>query len=250
MPAHTPAVGEVVELDGFAGTVVAVDRRTVSVEDRRRRRRHFALDGQLAWVDDAPVSLRPPAPSAPRGPRRRVTASGSVTTSTRQRAQVARASRIWVEGVHDAALLETVWGDDLRDLAIVVEPLGGIDDLAAAVDAFAPGPTRRLGVLVDHLVEGSKEARIAATVDDPHVLVTGHPWVDVWAAVRPDVVGIDAWPDVPHGVDWKQGVCDALGVDAPTTLWRHIAASVRSWRDLEQPLVRAVEELLDHVTTT
>ena len=113
---------------------------------------------------------------------------------------------------------------------------------------FAPGPTRRLGVLVDHLVPGSKEDRIVRQVDHPSVLVTGHPYVDVWAAVRPAAVGIAAWPTVPHGQPWKQGVCDALGVADPPTLWRHIAASVRSWRDLEQPLVRAVEELLDHVT--
>lgn len=145
-------------------------------------------------------------------------------------------------------LVEAVWGDDLRDAGVVVEPLHGIDDLAAAVTAFRPGPHRRLGVLVDHLVDGSKESRWAARVDDPHVLVTGHPYVDVWAAVRPAVLGIQQWPDVPHGIPWKVGVARALGVEDPTTLWRRVAAAVTSWRDLEQPLVRAVERLLDHVT--
>lgn len=247
VPRHTPAPGELLELDGFVGTVAAVDRRRVTLVDRRGRRRHFALDGQLGWVDDRAVSLHPPA-AATRAPRTRVTASGSVAFSRPRPARVARASRIWVEGLHDAALLETVWGDDLRDAGVVVEPLGGADDLAPAVAAFRPGPGRRLGVLLDHLVPGSKEARIAATVDDPHVLVAGHPFVDVWAAVRPAVVGIDAWPTVPRGTPWKQGVCDALGVADPTTLWRRIATSVTTWRDLEQPLVRAVELLIDHVT--
>lgn len=246
VPPHTPTPGELLELDGFVGTVVAVDRRRVSVEDRRRRRRHFALDGQLAWVDDRPVSLRPAA-ARPASATTRTTASGAVAGDGPRRARVARASRVWVEGLHDAVLLETVWGDELRDAGVVVEPLGGIDDLAGAVAAFSPGPTRRLGVLVDHLVAGSKEARIAASIDDPAVLVTGHPFVDVWAAVRPSVVGIDRWPEVPHGTPWKQGVCDLLGFDQPRTLWQHIAASVRTWRDLERPLVTAVEQLLDHV---
>ena len=75
-------------------------------------------------------------------------------------ARVARASRIWVEGIHDAALVERIWGDDLRIEGVVVEPLDGIDELPAAVAEFGPGPTRRLGVLVDHLVAGSKESRI------------------------------------------------------------------------------------------
>ena len=102
------------------------------------------------------MTLRRPA----RHPARRapaVTASGSIAGAGGP-ARVAAASRIWVEGRHDAELLEHVWGDDLRDVGIVVEPMHGIDDLAAAVAEFAPSPQRRLGVLVDHLVAGSKEA--------------------------------------------------------------------------------------------
>lgn len=175
------------------------------------------------------------------------TASGSRAVEG-AKARTARGSRIWVEGVHDAELVEMVWGDDLRVEGVVVERLDGIDDLAAAVAAFGPGPGRRLGVLVDHLVPGSKEARLAAEVQHPHVLVTGTPYVDVWQAVRPKSVGILAWPEIPRGTPWKEGVCAALGVGDPRDFWRRVLAAVDDWGDLEQPLVQAVEELVDFVT--
>jgi hypothetical protein len=175
------------------------------------------------------------------------TASGSVAVPDAP-ARVARASRIWVEGLHDAVLVERVWGDDLRVEGVVVEPLSGVDDLPAAVAAFGPGPDRRLGVLVDHLVAGSKESRIVAAVTSPYVLVTGHPYVDVWQAVKPASVGIRAWPQVPRGVPWKDGVCRALGVSDTAEMWRRVLTGVRTYGDLEVPLLRAVEHLIDFVT--
>jgi hypothetical protein len=152
--------------------------------------------------------------------------------------------------VHDAELLERVWGDDLRVEGIVVEVLEGIDDLADVARTFAPTADRRMGVLVDHLVPGSKESRIAATVDHPHVLVTGHPWLDVWMAVKPAVVGLDSWPDVPRGQDVKQGLAAALGEDETSVAWRRILGSVRGYTDLRPSLVGAVEELIDFLTET
>jgi hypothetical protein len=247
VPRHTPAPGDVLEVDTFVGTVTAVDGRTVTLADRRGRRRHFELDGQLAWLDERAVSIVAGQAPPERAAAPRTTASGSIAVPGAP-ARTARASRIWVEGTHDAELLELVWGDDLRHEGVVVEPLGGIDDLGTAVRAFGPGPRRRLGVLVDHLVSGSKEARISARVRHPHVLVTGHPYVDVWAAIRPSVLGIDAWPDVPMDEEWKRGICDRLGYSDPPTLWRELRGRVTDWHDLEQPLVRAVEQLLDHVT--
>jgi hypothetical protein len=175
------------------------------------------------------------------------TPSGSVAVAGR-RARVARTSRILVEGVHDAVLVERVWGDDLRGEGVVVERLDGIDHLADVVAEFEPGPGRRLGVLVDHLVPGTKEARLAAAVANPGVLVTGTPLVDVWQAVRPVVVGLDSWPVVPKGQDWKTGICQALGQPDPATCWRRILGSVRSYADLEPALVGAVEQLIDFVT--
>ena len=257
MPEVAAADGLVVETaDGrFCGAVVALGaavdagekRDTVTLEDRHGKRRvypmlpaGFLLDGRIVTL------VRPPAALQPK-PARGRTASGSFTVS-HQAARVARASRIWVEGVHDAALVERIWGDDLRVEGVVVEPLDGIDNLAAAVREFRPAATRRVGVLVDHLVAGSKEQRIVAAIRDPDVLITGHPYVDVWQAVKPTALGIGAWPAVPRGVNWKDGVCAALGVSDPREMWRRVLAGVDSYADVEVPLLRAVEELIDFVT--
>jgi hypothetical protein len=166
------------------------------------------------------------------------------------RAKVAKASRIYVEGRHDAELVEKIWGDDLRDVGVVVEYLGGIDDLPAIVAEFSPDPARRLGVLVDHLVTGSKETRIARSVASPHVLIVGHPFIDVWAAVKPSVAGLPGgWPDIPPGQPWKEGVLAAIGWPLNTGLaWQRILGSVRSFTDLEPEFLGRVEELIDFVT--
>jgi len=231
---------------GFCGAVVGFELGAVVLEDRFGKRRNFPLLPAAFLLDGEPVTLRRPAAPAVPVPRRR-TASGSIAVDD-QPARVARASRIWVEGVHDAALVERIWGDDLRVEGVVVEPLSGIDELAAAVRGFRPGPERRLGVLVDHLVAGSKESRIIAGVTSPHVMVTGHPYVDIWQAVRPARLGLRAWPVVPPGQPWKEGVCAALGVAAPAEMWRRILATVRGYRDVETPLVNAMERLIDFVT--
>ncbi len=244
MPA---AAGLVVEevTTGWCGAVVECDKERVSLEDRRGTVRVFPLDPAGFLLDGATVTLVRPVTAAATITRR--TASGSVALQG-QRARVARGSRIWVEGKHDAELVERVWGDDLRVEGVVVEALDGVDDLAREVATFAPGPQRRLGVLVDHLVPGSKESRIVAAVSHPHVLVNGHPYVDVWQAVKPAAVGIAGWPVVPPGQPWKEGVCAALGWGQPWEGWRRVLAGVDSYADLEVPLLRAVEHLIDFVT--
>lgn len=230
---------------GFCGAVVDFEGQAVVLEDRFGRRRVFPLEPAAFLLDGVAVTLTRPRVQAPASVRR--TASGSIAVRP-ERARVARAGRIWVEGLHDAALVERVWGDDLRVEGVVVEPLDGIDDLAARVEAFGPDERARLGVLVDHLVDGSKESRIVAGVRGPHVLVTGHPYVDIWQAVRPSAVGIRAWPAVPPGTPWKEGVCAALGVQEPADMWRRILSRVDGYRDLETPLITAVERLIDFVT--
>jgi len=103
-------------------------------------------------------------------------------------------------------------------------------------------------VLVDHLVPGSKESRIAEGLRQPDVLITGTPFVDVWEAVRPSVLGIGSWPVIPRGTEWKAGVCAELGLGDPPSAWRRILSSVSSYADLEPALVGAVERLIDFVT--
>jgi Protein of unknown function (DUF3097) len=257
----TPAeatLGLVVEevMTEWCGEVVAVDRDldVLTLEDRRGKRRTFPL-GPGFLLDGRPVVLTAPVTRrAPAAPRR--TASGSVAVPD-GRARVARESRIFVEGRHDAELVERLWGDDLRVEGVVVEHLGGVDDLLGALRGFAPGQGRRVGVLVDHLVPGSKESRIADDVRrspvGAHVLVVGHPFVDVWAGVKPERLGLAAWPEVPRHVEWKHGVCEALGwphADQAdiARAWQHILSRVRSYADCEPALLGRVEELIDFVT--
>jgi hypothetical protein len=231
---------------GIVGSIEDFADARVVLRDRYGRAQAVRPMPGGFLVDGVPATLVHPRPTAAPVPAR--TASGSVA-APRGPAKVARASRILVEGVHDAELVEKVWGDDLRDVGVVVERLDGMDDLADVVRDLDPGPGRRLGVLLDHLVAGSKETRTAAEVRHPHVLVTGTPFVDVWAAVRPSVVGIDAWPEVDRGVPWKAGVLDALGIDAPPgAFWKQLLGRVSTYRDLEPALVGAVEQLIDFVT--
>ncbi|MGP3957316.1 DUF3097 domain-containing protein [Nonomuraea sp. 3N208] len=230
---------------GFCGAVVACDKEAVTLEDRFGKRRLFPLAPAAFLLDGKPVTLVRPT-AAPAGPRR--SASGSIAVEG-LRARVARESRIYVEGVHDAALVEKIWGHDLRVEGVVVEYLEGVNDLPAIVAEFDPGPGRKLGVLVDHLVPGSKESRIAAEITSPDVLVVGHPFVDIWQAVKPSVLRIPAWPDVPRGVPWKEGVIAALGWRLePADAWRRILGAVSTYTDLEPELLGRVEELIDFVT--
>lgn len=233
---------------GVVGALVEFNPPRLVLRDRHGKDHtvRYAPGSVRADIDGkgVPVALRHPAPD-PTGPS--ITASGSIDLGDVP-ARVARAGRIWVEGLHDAELIEKVWGDDLRVEGVVVESLDGADDLAERVRGFRPGPGRRLGVLLDHLVDGSKENRIAAEIADPDVLITGHPFVDVWQAVKPAVLGYRAWPEIPPGEPWKEGVIAALGVDAtPAEFWRHLLGKVRTWRDLEAPLLGAVEQLIDFV---
>lgn len=247
-------IGMVVEdpQSGYVGAVLRVEGGNVELEDRHGRVRVFPL-GPGFLVDGRPVILTAPLRVSATPTR---TKSGSVKVAD-ARAKVALAGRIYVEGRHDAELVEQVWGEDLRVEGVVVEYLGGIDDLVDVVASFRPGRGRRLGVLVDHLVPGSKEARIAEAVrrgpGGEHTLVVGHPFVDIWQAVKPARVGLKAWPKVPRSMDWKTGICQALGLPHRdqadiAAAWRRIRGTVRDWTDLEPELIGRVEELIDFVT--
>ena len=251
---------------GWCGAVVRVEKaggmQVVHIEDRAGRSKGFPL-GPGFLLDGAPVILTPPTATA-RAAIQAAKADASRTASGSKavegaRARVASGSRIFVEGKHDAELVEKVWGDDLRIEGVVVEMLDGVDDLAAVIRDFQPAPGRRLGVLVDHLVPGTKESRLvqearALTRYAPYVIILGHPYVDVWQSVRPDRLGLQSWPVIPRGQSWKHGIVAALGWPHETQTdiaraWKRILATVRTYADLETTLLASVEELIDFVTT-
>ena len=236
----------------FSGSVVRVEGRMVELEDWKGRRRMFPL-GPGFLLEGTPVAVRAPRTKQTGLGR---TASGSIA-SPQERARVARASRIFVEGRHDAELVEKVWGSDLRAEGVVVEYLEGVDHLADVLAEFKPDPARRVGVLVDHLVPNSKESRIAdAVARGPHganVLVVGHPYVDVWQSVKPARLGLTAWPVIPRGIEWKHGICEAFGWPHAeqadiARAWQRILTRVSTYTDLEPELLGRVEQLIDFVT--
>lgn len=230
----------------FRGTIVRIEHDgALAIKSKNGgQERLFSMTPGAFSIDGETVTLVKPklAKKVPTA-----TASGSVAVATP--AKVAKASRILVEGVHDAELIEKVWGDDLRYEGIVVERLDGLDVLPEYVAEFAPTADARLGVLADHLVSGSKESRIAAGINSKHVRITGTPFVDVWQAIRPVALGIDRWPEIPRGQNWKLGMCDFFGVGEPGMLWKQLLSKVDSYKDLEPDLVGAVESLIDFVTT-
>ncbi len=248
---------------GWCGAVTRTEKaggmHVVHLEDRRGRSRAFPL-GPGFLLDGAPVELTMPRDTGAIEQVRRAatrTASGSRAVAD-ARARVASGSRIFVEGRHDAELVEKVWGDDLRIEGVVVELLEGVDDLHAVIEDFAPSTGRRMGVLVDHLVPGTKEARIVehartARGARQHVLVVGHPYIDVWQSVRPERLGWERWPVIPRGTSWKHGILAELGWPHESQAdvargWKRILGTVRSYADLEPELLGRVEELIDFVT--
>jgi hypothetical protein len=261
--AATPVVDAVAGLrvghrvSRFVGVVVSIDNEAVTLRSDDGATRNFRIVEEAFVIERAgklvTVNLRRPRPrpeSAPGGAPGR-TASGSIAATGPHIARVAAASRLWVEGLHDAELVERVWGDDLRELGIVVEALHGLDRADDAVARFGPGPDRRLGILVDHLVAGSKEDRIAQSLVGewgPWLAVEGHPYLDVWQAVRPARLGWDRWPVVPRGRSFKAEIGAALGQPDDRATWRLIQSRVRTWTDLEPAFVGPVEALIDFVT--
>lgn len=244
----------------------------VVLEDRFRRRRVFPLYPGAFLFEGEPVTLVRPRPSAGAATARtaaqprtasgaaartvagaRVTASGSLRVEGAT-ARVARGGRIWVEGSQDADLIQAIWQHDLLVDGVVIEEMRGIDHLLEALEVFAPDAGRRVAVIVDHLVPHSKESRIAAAATRafaPHVLVLGHPYIDVWQAIKPSTLGIPRWPDVPRGEDFKTGTLARLGPGWPSDTgeaFRRMLGRVRRYTDLEPSLVGRVEEAIDFVT--
>lgn len=232
---------------GVVGKIVRFNPQRVTLRQQNGREIDLPVSAGAFSVGGQTVSLTPAPRSEP--DQAVFTASGSVAVE-RHGARVAQPSRLLVEGVHDAELVEKIWGDDLRVEGVVVEPMHGADDLTEIINDFRPGPDRRLGILLDHMRQDrrTKESRLADAAAQEHVLIRGHKFVDIWQAIKPSVVGIDAWPVIEHGIDWKTGILTALGFGGTTgELWRVFLSRVASYRDLEPSLVGAVEELIDFV---
>ena len=265
MAAEPGLVVEDVET-GWCGAVVSVEKaggmQVVHLQDRRGRSKGFPL-GPGFLLEGAPVILTPPLAAAHAAAQSARAATSRTASGSRAvegaAARVASGSRIFVEGRHDAELVEKVWGDDLRIEGVVVEMLDGVDDLAAVICDFQPAPGRRLGVLVDHLVPGTKETKLVQEARAlrryaPYVTILGHPYVDVWQSVRPERLGLERWPVIARGQSWKHGIVAELGWPHETQTdiahaWKRILATVRTYADLEPTLLASVEELIDFVTT-
>src|SRR3954454_17360102 len=117
-PVVEAAEGRIAEhrASGLVGFVVRSKANVVVLRDRRGRECPVRLLPGGFIVDGNFVTLVPPRASVSGEPGQ--TASGSLPVQ--HKARVAQASRILVEGVHDAELVERVWGDDLRAEGIVV----------------------------------------------------------------------------------------------------------------------------------
>lgn len=246
VPAKPGLVVEVLA-DGFVGAVINFERTYdgdfIRLEDRYQHERLFKLRKGAFLIDGNRVTLTRFVEK--KQPERSNSGSRKVK---HVEAKVAAPSRIWVEGIHDAAIVEKIWGHDLRAEGVVVEYLEGLDNLPHQLAQFKPQLGRRVGVLADHLVEGSKETKLTESVG-PDVLVTGHPYIDIWAAVKPERLGLREWPKVPYGEDWKMGICRRVGWADPKEGWNRVYNAVHSFRDVDSTLIGAVERLVDFVTT-
>lgn len=245
---------------GWVGAIIRTEKsggvHLVVLEDRHGKTRSFPL-GFGFLLEGEPVELVAPRGQGRETPAPARTASGSRARSS-STATVARAAKFWVEGTHDAELVEKIWGEDLRELGIAVEPIGGIDELYRMIEVFGPTRKARLAVLVDHLVPGSKETRIVEEVAaNPAwadtVLVLGHPYVDVWQSVKPKALGIPAWPTIDRSVEWKRGVLAKFGLPNSSQRdvahgWKLILGRVNNYADLEPAFLGRVEELIDFLT--
>ena len=232
---------------GFVGAVVRCEKDVVHLEDRFGKVRGYPL-GPGFWVDGRPVVLVRPKQRRPSGPMR--SASGS-TYVTGARARVARAGRIYVEGKHDAELVEKVWGHDLRVEGVVVEPLHGVDDLPAIVRGVParPGTTaRRAGRPPGDGLQGVADRR----ADHRRARPRRRP------PVHRHLAGGEAVGRRHHGVAGRcrrasrgRKASAGAGLGGRHRL-RLGAADPRprdSFTDLEPALLGRVEELIDFVTT-
>ena len=244
---------------GFCGAVTRWENGLVVLEGRDDKRRSFPIGHGLllegkpvavtvpprrpagcgGWRDHRAGRRRARSPVRPSGPRWHCPAGstsrvGTTPSWSRRSGATTCATSAW---------WSSSWTASTTSLTIVAE--------------FRPERGRRLGVLADHLVPGSKESRIAAGVAKgpygAYVLVAGHPFIDIWQAVKPADWGCRRGP-----------TCRAAPTSstAPARRWVGRTATKptsgapgsgswptsTSWSDLERGLLTPVEQLIDFVT--
>ena len=266
--AETGLVVEDVET-GWCGAVVRVEKaggmHVVHLEDRRGRTKGFPL-GPGFLLDGAPVDpdrphgARPGARLAagPRGRRRaRPAGRGAVHGAAGHGSPAARGSSSRAATTPSSS--RRCGAHDLRVEGVVVEMLDGVDDLAAAIRDFAPGPGSADGGArrpprAGH--QGVPRRRGGAARCQPyaaHVRSSATRTSTCGSRCVPSGSGCDAWPVIPRGQSWKHGICAHLGWPHETQAdialaWKQILGTVRSYADLEPTLLASVEELIDFVT--
>jgi hypothetical protein len=192
VPAEKDLVVEVA--DGFCGAVTRIEGGQVELEDYRGRRRLFPM-GAGFMIDGEPVRLVHPARAGTAGARR------SAPPRDPSRSTIPCAHRAAEPDPRRAGTTPSSWRRSGGTICAPrasswstcrSRPAGGL--LAAA----PPRRDRRYGVLVDHLVPGSKETRIVEQImrgpHGAHLRIVGHPYIDVWQCVTPTAMGIRAWP--------------------------------------------------------
>ena len=248
-PTQPATLGEVVEVlaDGYVGAIVShektYDGDFIRLENNQGKTRLFKLRPGAFLVDGIRTTLTKPQPAA----RPQRSNSGSTRVVNAPQKSPPHPASGW-KACTTLLLSKKIWGHDLRVEGVVVEYLEGLDNLPHRLAEFRPAQGRRVGVLADHLVAGSKETRLTDQVGE-HVFVTGHPYIDIWAAVKPERLGIRAWPEIPRGEDWKTGVCARLGWANPQEGWNRVYRAVSTYKDIDSTLIGAVERLVDFVTT-
>ena len=91
---------------------------------------------------------------------------------SRAQARVARQSRIYVEGRHDAELVERIWGDDLRHVGVVVEHLGVL-----------PVPQPRVVAVVLGAAAGRKKSAAEGAARETWEEAGARVWTDDYASI-------------------------------------------------------------------
>ena len=130
-PAELSLVVEDVQT-GYVGAVVRVEYGRVYLEDRRGHMRGFPL-GPGYFSRGRPVILTAPRRTAPAAAGDRVRFGRRVGCPRPGRAGLPHLRRRSPR----RRLVAQVWGEDLRIEGVVVEQLGGVDDLVEIVAEFA-----------------------------------------------------------------------------------------------------------------